>query len=122
MMAKTLLLLRHAKSSWKHPELADCDTLLNKRGKRDMLRMERPLKEENLMPDAILSPTAVRVPDTAFAVAKSCGYDVRQITRVESMYASDPEEYLNVLRRLPDDLQVVLVVGHNPTWKNILRF
>nr|WP_294804801.1 hypothetical protein [uncultured Nitrososphaera sp.] len=59
-MAKTLLLLRHAKSSWKRPELADCDRLLNKRGKRDALRMERLLKEENLMPDAILSPMAVR--------------------------------------------------------------
>nr|WP_294804803.1 hypothetical protein [uncultured Nitrososphaera sp.] len=55
-------------------------------------------------------------------MAKSCGYDVRQITRVESIYTSDPEEYLNVLCRLPDDLKVVLVVGHNPTWKNILRF
>ena len=52
LMAKTLLLLRHAKSSWKRPELADCDRRLNKRGKRDALRMERLLKEENLVPDA----------------------------------------------------------------------
>ena len=53
-------------------------------------------------------------------MSKSCGYDVRQITRVESLYTSDPEEYLNVLCRLPDDLKVVLVVGHNPGMEEYL--
>lgn len=116
-----LLLLRHAKSSWKNPELADRDRPLNKRGKRDALRMGRLLDEEGLVPDAILSSTAVRAQDTAAAVAKSCGYDRRRITHIESLYASGPEEYLNVLRRLPDDPKVVLVVGHNPGMEEYLE-
>jgi phosphohistidine phosphatase len=118
---KALLLLRHAKSSWKHPELADRDRPLNKRGKRDALCMGRLLEEEGLIPDAILSSTAVRAHDTAAAVAESCGYDRRRITFIESLYLSGPGEYLNVLRLLPDDPKVVLVVGHNPGMEEYLE-
>ncbi|HEX6560458.1 MAG TPA: hypothetical protein VF016_00370 [Nitrososphaera sp.] len=55
-------------------------------------------------------------------MSKSCGYDVRQITRIESLYTSDPEEYLNVLCRLPDDLKVVRWWVTTRAWKNIFRF
>jgi phosphohistidine phosphatase len=112
-MMKALLLLRHAKSSWKHPELVDHDRPLNKRGKRDALRMGRLLEEENLIPDAILSSTAVRAQETAARVAKSCGYD-GQITILKPLYMSGPEEYIEILHGLPDDLSLVLLVGHNP--------
>jgi len=47
---KSLLILRHAKSSWKHPELTDHDRPLNKRGKRDAPRMGEILRSEHLMP------------------------------------------------------------------------
>lgn len=110
---KALLLLRHAKSSWKHPELADHDRPLNKRGNRDALRMGKLLEKEDLIPDAILSSTAVRAQETAAAVAKSCGYAGR-ITVIKSLYMSGPREYLEILRGLQDVLSVVLVVGHNP--------
>jgi phosphohistidine phosphatase len=110
---KMLLLLRHAKSSWKHPELADHDRPLNKRGKRDAVSMGRQLEKEDLVPDAILSSPAVRAHETAKAVAKSCGYAGR-ITLSESLYMSRPEQYPEILCGLSDDLRVVLVVGHNP--------
>lgn len=119
-MMKALLLLRHAKSSWKHPELADYDRPLNKRGKRDAIRMGRLLEKEDLIPDAILSSTAVRAQDTAAAVAKSCGYAGR-ITVVKSLYMSGPEGYVEILRGLPDNLRVVLVVGHNPDLEEYLN-
>ena len=52
---KSLLILRHAKSSWKHPELTDHDRPLNKRGKRDAPRMGEILRSEHLIPEAIIS-------------------------------------------------------------------
>ena len=55
---KTLLVLRHAKSSWKDPGLADHDRPLNKRGKRDAPRMGRLLADEDLVPDLIVTSTA----------------------------------------------------------------
>lgn len=113
MIMKALLLLRHAKSSWKHPELADHDRPLNKRGRRDAARMGRLLEKEDLVPDAILSSSAVRAQETAEAVAKCCGYAGR-ITVIKSLYMSGPEQYLDILRGLSNDLGVVLMVGHNP--------
>ena len=47
---KNLLILRHAKSSWKHPDLSDHDRPLNKRGKHDAPLMGRLLKREDLVP------------------------------------------------------------------------
>jgi phosphohistidine phosphatase len=71
---KSVLILRHAKSSWKHPELADHDRPLNRRGKRDAPLMGRLLKKEDLVPEIIISSTATRARSTAEAVAKSSGY------------------------------------------------
>ena len=52
---KSLLILRHAKSSWKHPELNDHDRPLNQRGKRDAPRMGELLQNEHLVPELIIS-------------------------------------------------------------------
>ncbi len=57
---KTLLILRYAKSSWKEQDLPDHDRPLNKRGKNDAPRMGKLLKDEDLIPDLIMSSTAVR--------------------------------------------------------------
>jgi phosphohistidine phosphatase len=62
---KSLLILRHAKSSWKHPELTDHDRPLNNRGKRDASRMGEILRSEYLIPEAIISSTAARAHVTA---------------------------------------------------------
>jgi phosphohistidine phosphatase len=110
---KSVLILRHAKSSWKHPELADHDRPLNKRGKRDAPRMGELLRSEHLIPEAIISSTATRARDTAEAVAKACGYK-GEITLNRSLYAAGPEAYLKVLHGMSNAYIRVLVVGHNP--------
>jgi phosphohistidine phosphatase len=71
---KSVLILRHAKSSWKDPDLPDHDRPLNKRGKHDAPLMGRLLKREDLVPDVIISSTAMRARATAEAVAKGSGY------------------------------------------------
>jgi len=71
---KTLLILRHAKSSWSHPGLSDHDRPLNKRGKRDAPRMGQLLREEGLLPDLIISSSAKRAKTTAERVSNESGY------------------------------------------------
>ena len=71
---KTLLLLRHAKSSWNEQDLPDHDRPLNKRSQKDAPRMGKLLKDEDLIPDLIISSTAVRAKKTAGLVAKACKY------------------------------------------------
>jgi phosphohistidine phosphatase len=70
---KSILTLRHAKSSWKHPELNDHDRPLNKRGKRDAPLMGELLKNELLIPEFIISSDAKRAHSTAKIVAKAAG-------------------------------------------------
>src|SRR5262245_35485739 len=117
---KTLLLLRHAKSSWKYPDLADHDRPLNKRGKVIAPRMGQLLKDENLVPDLILSSTAARAQTTAHKVARASGYegDIR-VTR--ELYETGPAAYLALLQAIPEEHARVLVVGHNPDLEVLLE-
>ncbi len=117
---KTLLILRHAKSSWKFPDLSDHDRPLNRQGKRDAPRMGKTLKERGLVPDLVISSTATRAKDTASAVAKHSGYKGKRI-RFESLYAAEPGAYLAVLRELTDNYQRVLIVGHNPGVEELIE-
>ncbi|MGI0048396.1 MAG: SixA phosphatase family protein, partial [Nitrososphaera sp.] len=119
MRNKILLLLRHGKSSWKHPDLDDHDRPLGKRGKRDAPRMGKLLKEEDLIPDLIISSTAKRSKKTAQAVVESSGY-AGKIDLNPSLYSADPEAYLKALRRVRDEFNMVLIVGHNPALENLV--
>jgi phosphohistidine phosphatase len=116
---KTLLLLRHAKSSWKQPDVNDHERPLNKRGKKEAPKIGKYLKENDLVPDLILSSTARRAHDTAQAVADESGFE-GQIDLYQDLYLSDAACYLDILRRLPDDPRRVLVVGHNPDLEELL--
>ena len=89
---KTLLILRHAKSDWETPDVADHDRPLNGRGKRDAPRMGRLLRDENLVPDLIISSTAKRARKTAKLVAEASGYE-GEIRLAETLYLAGPEAY-----------------------------
>ena len=110
---KTLLILRHAKSSWKDTSLADHDRPLNKRGKRDAPRMGKFVREQGLVPDRIISSTAKRARNTAKAVAKACDCQDK-VELTSEFYHAGPGSYLAVLQNAPDNEKRVMVVGHNP--------
>ena len=100
---KILLILRHAKSSWKEPDFQDHDRPLNKRGKRNVPRMRKLLKELDLVPDFIISSIAKRAKDTAKAVVKSSKYKGR-IELNPSLYGADFDAYLRALHLVPTSL------------------
>jgi phosphohistidine phosphatase len=110
---KTLLLMRHAKSSWKHTELKDFDRPLNKRGQKDAPRMGRLLMEQELIPQLILSSPAVRARETVEAFIKASG-SPGEVKYFDSFYLAEPSVYLDIVKTLPDDLERVMLVGHNP--------
>ena len=116
---KTLLILRHAKSSWKDTSLADHDRPLNKRGKRDAPRMGKFLREQDLVPDRIISSTAKRARNTATAVAKAC-HCKDKVELTSEFYHAGPGSYLAVLQSVPDDNHRVMVVGHNPGMEGLV--
>ena len=110
---KTLLILRHAKSSWSHPGLADHDRPLNKRGKRDAPRIGELLRSEDLLPDLIVSSSARRARATTEIIAERSGYE-GEIRLERDLYAAGPEAFIDVLGGLPDEIKSVMLVAHNP--------
>lgn len=117
---KTILILRHAKSSWKHSELSDHDRPLNKRGKREAPRVGQLLRDEGLLPEVILSSTARRARDTAQIAAEKCGYE-REIRFIPDLYMGDVEDILGFLQNLEDSCSTALLVGHNPDLEMLLN-
>ena len=116
---KTLLLLRHAKSSWKDAELRDHERPLNGRGKRDAPQVGRLLAEQGLVPDLIASSTARRARKTAEKVAEASGY-VGALDAAAALYLATPQAIAQVIRLLPDEAGRVLLVGHNPGLEELL--
>ena len=117
---KTLIIMRHAKSSWDQTNLADHARPLKKRGKRDAPRMGELLLDEDLTPDLIISSSAKRAVATAEAAAVACDYaGVIVVTR--NFYHADPDTYIDGLQGINDQVSMVMVVGHNPGMEELLE-
>jgi len=110
---KTLLILRHAKSSWDDRGLKDHDRPLNPRGARDAPRMGQHIVDEDLVPDRILTSSAVRAVSTAELAAGEFEPDIDiEVTR--ELYLASPHTYVEVIEELGLEADCLMVVGHNP--------
>ncbi len=117
---KTLLLMRHAKSSWKDDTLDDHDRPLNKRGKKDAPRMGQLLRDEVLVPDFVLASTARRARKTADHVALASGF--RGEMRITStLYEAGAEQIAAAISETPESFGLVLLIGHNPGLEELLE-
>ena len=117
---KTLLILRHAKSSWSNALTADHDRPLNKRGRFDAPRMGRLLRLEDLRPDLIITSSAERAMTTAELIADACSYE-NEVVVTRALYHASPEEYVEVLQERAGTEDVVMVVGHNPGMEELVE-
>jgi phosphohistidine phosphatase len=111
---KTLFLVRHAKSSWDDTELLDKDRPLNDRGKRDAPRMGRRLAKRDLKVDLILSSPASRAITTAEIIADKLDYKFKDIVVDARLYPGAVDDLVNIIHKLGDKLDRVMLVGHNP--------
>jgi phosphohistidine phosphatase len=118
---KVLILMRHAKSSWKDVDLVDHDRPLNKRGKKDAPRIGKLLRDERIVPELILTSSARRARDTAEAVADASGY-TPEIRHLPNFYQADVETFLDTLSVLPPDIDRVMIVGHNPDLEELVDY
>jgi len=117
---KTLLLMRHAKSSWKDEKLNDHERPLKKRGKKDAKRMAKEMLKNDLVPDLILSSSATRASETVEAVVKNLDSDVETVFSRE-LYMAEPEDFLEFLSAIHNLHQTVMIVGHNPGLETLLQ-
>jgi len=111
---KTLFLIRHAKSSWGDTALPDEDRPLNDRGRRDAPKMGERLAKRDVKPDLILSSPAMRAVKTAEIIAKKLDYRRKDIVVDDRLYAVGADDLLDVIHKLSDKLDRVMLFGHNP--------
>lgn len=118
---KTLLLLRHAKSSWDNEGLTDYDRPLNDRGRRDAPRMGKLIRHEELIPDLIISSSAKRAATTAELVALELPL-ASDIQYTEKLYLAEPGAYITIARQLSDDVETLMMIGHNPGIQELVEW
>jgi phosphohistidine phosphatase len=111
---KTVLLIRHAKSSWDDPGLSDYDRPLNERGKKDAPRMAERLHERGIRIDAFVSSPAKRAKKTAEQFAKQYKLNPEDIIFKTELYMAGEEAFGSVLERLDDKIDCVAIFSHNP--------
>jgi phosphohistidine phosphatase len=108
-----LLILRHAKSSWKFPTLADHDRPLKKRGRRDAPRIGALMQEEGLIPDLVLCSTACRAKATWRRLELTLP-DGAVVEFHDDLYHVGPDDLLDLIRSRAGAAERVLIIGHNP--------
>ena len=112
-MAKTLFLLRHAKSSWKDASCPDHDRLLNKRGRRDAPRMARWMLEAGHRPEWILCSTAERTVATAEALEIEFSQSI-PLEFDRRLYLASAASLIQTIAQQAPEVEKVLAIGHNP--------
>jgi phosphohistidine phosphatase len=119
---KKLYLVRHAKSSWKNPELNDYERPLNKRGKRDAPFMGNLINEKGITPDLIISSTAKRAYETAKYFAGEMKYPLEKIKTDKNLYEAGVNDILSVLSKTESNIETLMLFSHNPGLTDFSNF
>ena len=111
---KTLLIVRHAKSSWDNADMSDIDRPLNDRGKRDAPAMAQRVIKAGIQIDRFVSSPAKRARQTAELFVKAFGRKEKEIVFVPELYHAAMPVFKEVLSGLNNTDETVAVFSHNP--------
>ena len=111
---KTLIVVRHAKSSWANPGQKDFDRPLNERGKNDAPKMAEKLLAEGIKIDAFVSSPAKRAKQTCEAFATAYGLKKEEIIFIDKLYHAPAHVYYEALCEIKNKYDRVAIFGHNP--------
>ncbi|PZX46453.1 SixA phosphatase family protein [Algoriphagus chordae] len=119
---KKIILVRHGKSAWDDPNLADHDRPLADRGLDNVPEMGLRLIEKGILPDLILSSTATRASQTAEILASVLHLPTSKITYDKNLYHASAAMILKCIQRQDDSHELIFVVGHNPGMNEFIDF
>lgn len=112
---KQLLVMRHGKSDWHAGAATDHARPINARGVAAARSMGRHLTSSDLAPDVVLTSSALRARTTAELAAEAGGWSV-PVEAVDAFYDASVDTVLARIARVPDEVDRLMVVGHQPTW------
>ncbi|MDO9373649.1 MAG: histidine phosphatase family protein [Bacteroidota bacterium] len=111
---KTLLIVRHAKSSWDVGSLNDFERPLNERGKKDAPMMAKRLLDKKVAIDAFVSSPAKRAKKTAELFSNAYGKTEEEVIFMSMLYHAPSEVFVEVVEQLDDEFSKVALFSHNP--------
>ena len=112
---RNICFVRHAKSSWDEPHLADIERPLNKRGERDAPFMATKMVELQITPDLIVTSPAIRARTTARIFADAAELHSKNFIIEDMLYGADVSGIVKLVQEVDDDVRSIFVFGHNPT-------
>jgi phosphohistidine phosphatase len=111
---KQLVLVRHAHAQGHPPGFEDFERRLDEKGRREAEAMARRTRELAFVPDHLISSPADRAIATAREFAKALGFPLPRIRHDDRVYLAEPQQLIAIVRAVPDEIERVLLVGHNP--------
>jgi phosphohistidine phosphatase len=118
---KTIIVTRHAKSSWDNILQKDVDRVLNTRGQHDAPLMGNKLQQRNISVDVLISSNAARAVQTAKLIAPQINYPLQQITYEPKLYHASADTITDHIVCIDDAINTAMIVCHNPgitNWAN----
>ncbi len=116
---KTLFLMRHAKSSWEEPGVPDSDRPLIPKGINKTRLIVDSLLKKGISVDLMISSPAIRAYETAKIVAAGLNYPLNKIKTDRKIYDGYYDRILDIIYGTPNDLNSLMIFGHNPTITNL---
>ncbi|MCF6310925.1 MAG: histidine phosphatase family protein [Verrucomicrobiales bacterium] len=116
---KNLILIRHGKSSWEDPGVADRERTLNKRGLKDAATIGGALRDRGVKPDVIIVSLAVRAWTTAELIADELEYPREELMQESAIYAAGLGALMDVVRNIDEDVECACLIGHNPGFEDL---
>ena len=118
---KTIYLVRHAKSDWDDPSIRDFDRPLNKRGKNNAPSMGKLLKQQGIIPELVITSTAMRAKTTAELVTAEIGIKPDKMVYEKELYLASAQEIFLLIKETPPEYNSVMIVAHNPGITELLN-
>jgi phosphohistidine phosphatase len=119
---KTLHVVRHAKSSWEYDGIADIDRTLKSKGIRNAYEISRKMKLDHFVPQRIVSSPANRALHTAVIFARVFGLPMENFEIHPVLYETEAERILDYVKSLPDDINSLMICGHNPDFTSLANY
>ena len=121
MTARRLIVMRHAKSSWKEPYESDHARPLKSRGRREALCTAQELVGSGWSPEMVLSSDSTRTQETWVCMAEALNGSPPSTQFTRELYHAGLDTLKTQLCALPDEVKTVLVLGHNPGWEEVVE-
>ena len=117
-MEKQLILFRHGKSDWDAVFETDRQRPLSKRGMKASKVMGRLLADAAQVPDLAITSSAIRANSTVELAAEAGEWHC-PVQIADALYDADPAKVLAVILQVPDTVETLLLVGHEPVWSEL---